>query len=140
MLTFARAFRKPSENRIERAFRGTHATEGSRKTTCSTFELPKWSPRPLRGASGSLLELLWDPPGRQLDPLGAPLGPPWELRGRSWALLVRSWRRFLSQVPETSPAGSDFPGFQLPLVKKTCEIQTKACENDYENLPAAPRL
>ena len=104
------------------------------------FETAKWSPRPLRGASGSLLELLWDPPGRQLDPLGAPLGRPWELRGRSWALLVRSWRRFLSQVPETSPAGSDFPGFQLRLMTKTCDIQPKACENHCESLPAAPRL
>ena len=48
------------------------------------------SPRSLQGASGGILGLLWDPPGRQLDPLGAPLGPPWELRGRSWALLARS--------------------------------------------------
>ena len=135
-----RALRKSIENHIECAFRATHATESFRMTTFSVVEAPKWSPRCLRGASEGLLWLLWDPPGSQLDPLGAPLGPPWELRGRSWTLLVRPWRRFLSQIPETSPGGSVFPPFQLRLVRKTCEIQPKACENQCENLPAAPRL
>ena len=116
------------ENRIERAFRATHATEGSRKTTSSIFEPPTWSPRPLRGASGGRLERLWDPPGRQLDPLGAPLGPPWELRGRSWALLARSWRRFFAQILETSSVGPDFPRFGLRLGTKTSEILTKTYE------------
>ena len=92
------------------------------------FETAKLSPRPLRGASGSLLELLWDPPGRQLDPLGAPLGRPWELRGRSWALLARSWRRFFAQILETSSVGPDFPRFGLRSGTKTSEILPKTCE------------
>ena len=125
---FKRPLRKSTENRIEHAFRATHATEGSRKTTFSIFETPKWSPRPLRGASEGLLELLWDPPGRQLDPLGAPLGPPWELRGRSWALLARSWRRFFAQILETSSVGADFPRFGLLSDTKACEIPQKTCE------------
>ena len=128
------------ENRIEHAFRATHATECSRKTTFSIFETPKCSPRPLRGASGSLLKLLWDPPGRQLDPLGAPLGRPWELRGRSWALLARSWRRFFAQILETSSAGPDFLRFGLRLDTKTCETLQKNLRNRSENLKPAPRI
>ena len=115
-------------NCFERPSRASHATENSRKTICSSFRTPKWSPKSLWITSGSLLGLLRDPPGRQLDPLGAPLGPPWELRRRSRALLARSWRRFFSQLLETSPAGSDFARFGLHSGRETCKIQPETCE------------
>ena len=94
----------------------------------------------LRGVSGAPQKASCGSSGTLLAANWSPLAPPWALLGASGTLLVRSWRRFFSKIPETSPGGSDFPGFQLRLVTKTCEIQPKACENHCENLPAAPRL
>ena len=75
------------ENRIERAFRATHATEGSRKTTSSVSKRQNG----LRGLSGAPREASWGSSGTLLAANLTPLARPWALLGSFGAALGRSW-------------------------------------------------
>ena len=75
------------ENRIEHAFRTTHATEGSRKTTFSVSKRPNG----LRGLSGAPWEASWSFSGTLLAANLTPLARPWALLGSFGAALGRSW-------------------------------------------------
>ena len=133
---FARTLRKSSEHRFERAFRASHATGGSRKTISSVFGTPKWSPRSLQGALGSLLGFLWDPPGRQLDPLGALLGALWRLGGRSWALLAT----LLLANSRNFVCWTGFYSIWNPFGSENLRNSIENLRNPSENFATAPRI
>ena len=133
MSAFARTLRKSPENRLERASRASHDTEGSRKTMLTGFSTPRWCPRSLLGALGGSRGLLWDPLGRQLGPLGALLGALWQPLGLSLASWARSWRRFLLQNLEASLVGPVFASLSPALgsvgrrkAAKTCREPAKS--------------
>ena len=91
MSALARTMRKSTENRSERAYRPSRATDRLRKLFFSSSEASKWCPEGSLGRLWALLSGPWGALGRSWRALGRSWGALGALLGRSWALLERSW-------------------------------------------------